>query len=716
MTHVLLIAGTVPQPAVLKASLEKFRAAGATVQLVGLFGSDELDTAGFDLAGFRSLPEGAAVHGPRFEKRVATLSAPRRVWAHVERDRVARRIARRAHVLVALDAPAVYAAWRLAQRNRRADACFGIAPALKAVTDRRNRPLHYALQGAARTVPSPVAAARSTARAARRGAGTALRRASSPAVMRTAVGAKAWRVAVSAPRVPDRLRVKMARRISTSMAKGGRRAGAGLVLASAAQRTTNRALQAELLAEAARAELARGHDDPKGREQAVTAALTLADQRYKSRDAKGAAALLSSALTLTFHRALHFDALSSPLVSDPAGYLATLRSSAAFRAVSAPRGRSVPAATPPADRPLRLLVTTYANANFLEPIQARYENHPGVEVRFLDLKEDQVLGPLARGGQRMMEHLLGGQRDLSKKVEEALRPHLEWADTVFIDWCTNAAALFTLVDPGTARIIVRLHSYEAFTFWPHLVDFSRVDDLVFVGNHLRDLVADTIPRLHETGAPALHVIANAMDLERFQRDKAADARFTLGLVGVSAVAKDPRWALETLRVLRDKDERYRLLIIGNGLDRKASAAARAYDDLLQKELAELELAGAVRQLGRTEDVPGALTEVGVILSSSVRESFHCGLVEGAVSGALPVVRDWPFFADKAHGARTLFPAEWVVSTPQQAAERIIEANSSEEGWKSAVDCAAKHALATWDWPVVSLEFDRLLFGSREQAA
>ncbi|MFF0444873.1 glycosyltransferase [Streptomyces sp. NPDC004609] len=715
MTHVLLIAGAVPQPAVLRASLEKFRAEGATVRLVGLFDARELrDGLGDESArldGLRSLTEANEARGAAFAGRVAKMPAPRRVWASVEGDAPTRRWARKAQVLVALDQGAVYATWQLAQRNRRAHAVFGTAPGLKAVADRRDRPRHYRIQDARNSVPSPVHAARTTQRTTRRAVGSALRRASSPAVMRTSVGAKAWRVAVTAPKVPDGMRAKLARRVSTSMAKGGRKAGAAMVLASAAQLTANRALQAELYAESARTDLNRGHDNPAGRAKAIGAALSQADARLKKDDTKGAAAALSSALGIAFHRAIHSDGLSSPLAADPAAYLAPFRAGKAYRKLIAPGGRALPAAPTPAGRPLRLLVTTYYYDNFIKPVLDRYGDHPDVEIRYFDVKDDDVLRPLARSGGRMLEYALGGQKPFGHQVEAALRPHLDWADIVFVDWCTSAAALFTQVDPGTTRIVLRLHSYEVFTHWPHLVDYSRVDDMVFVGSHLRDLAVDVLPQLREEHAPKLHVIANAMDLEPFQREKdSADARFTLGLVGVSAVAKDPRWALEVLRELRTRDPRYRLVVIGDGLDRKASATARAYDDLLQKDLAEL--SEAVELVGRTDDVPGALTRVGVILSSSVRESFHCGLVEGAVSGALPVVRDWPFFAGKENGARTLFPADWVVASPKEAAERIIAHTASEEDWRAATDAAAKHSLSTWDWSVISDHFDALILGDR----
>ncbi|MER5749964.1 glycosyltransferase [Streptomyces sp. NPDC002088] len=203
------------------------------------------------------------------------------------------------------------------------------------------------------------------------------------------------------------------------------------------------------------------------------------------------------------------------------------------------------------------------------------------------------------------------------------------------------------------------------------------------------------------------MIHNAMDLATLQRPKRPDARFTLGLVGVGQVAKDPRWAVEVLRLLRKHDDRYRLLLVGGGLNADAGPAARAYHDRLERDLARLEPSGAVRRFGQTDDIPAVLEEVGVILSASVRESFHCGFVEGA-SGAVPVARDWPFFADGDNGARTLFPQEWVVATPEEAARRILACTANEETWLKGGQAAAEHALSAWDWTVVRDDFDRLL--------
>jgi hypothetical protein len=58
----------------------------------------------------------------------------------------------------------------------------------------------------------------------------------------------------------------------------------------------------------------------------------------------------------------------------------------------------------------------------------------------------------------------------------------------------------------------------------------------------------------------MHVLPLAMQLATFARPKLThddghDARFTLGLIGWSAVAKDPIWALDVIESLRRLDDR-----------------------------------------------------------------------------------------------------------------------------------------------------------------
>ncbi|MDA1358507.1 hypothetical protein O1R50_02675 [Glycomyces luteolus] len=703
MIEVLLISGGAPPAALVADTVAKLTAAGGRVRYAGSVpdGYLERDLAGADLAETHKLPRS----NPR---RAARLPFGERVWIRSRKDQWLLERAARAHVIAALDDGGVYTVWQLAQRNRTAKAVNGFAPAIDAVRE-------LAAHGGP-PEPGPFRApaslvARDFGRAAKDLPAAAVRLASSRRVMNNRLGAKLWRLPLRIPGVPEGLRIAIGKRVAEAMVWARRHADAEYVLAQTASKTSDPETKAQLLDEAVKLAADRGVN-PKYVDPAVAARLVLADRDLAAGNLVGAASHLKRAFLWGFHRVIHIDQLSTKLSTDTAGFIKPFHDSQVMRQFATPRGRRLPAAPPPTGRPVRLLVMTSANDNFLGHILGRYRNHPDVEVRYLDLATHSSLKRIAWSDTQMILNRLGHDDGYAALAEDLLRPYLDWADTVFLDWCVGPAAMLTTVDPGDTRIVVRLHSYEAFTRWPLLVDFSRIDDLVFVADHVRDLAKTLVPQLRGPLAPRMPMVHNAMELAGFAREKTADARFNLGLVGVSQVAKDPLWALEVLRLLRAEDERYRLLVVGGDMNPNLNKATRKYFREYEKELEPLVGSGAVLRLGPTDDVAGKLTDVGFILSSSVREGCHVGLMEGAASGAVPVVRDWPFYAGKAHSARTLYPEGWVVATPEEAARRVLAVNTTEESWRDAAKLANEYALSTWDWSVVSADFDELLLGKR----
>ncbi|MGW1813039.1 glycosyltransferase family 1 protein [Streptomyces sp. NPDC002125] len=708
MTEVLFIASKRPQLGLLKDSVAKFRARDAEVYLAGTFHvspvSEEL--AEIQLAGVHQLPRNLSKRSGALRRKAAGSPAGMRVWLQSQRDRWLRRRALNAQVLVALDPGAVYTVWRLSQYAPAAEAHFGIAAALTALDKLKQRGA-TARQAA---LPPLGAVAKDVRRTIDGLPAVMMRTATARPVMRSTLGARFWRSAVTVPGMPVKARVAASRYVAEGMQWAGRTSGAAIALTEAASKISDLAVKAELLDEGVMTEIAKGIS-PRDLSRAVDAHLARADAQQAQGNHEIASEALNRALFLGFHRVLHIDQLSSPLAKDAQKYVERFHRSTAFQAVARPRGRKKPPAAPPTDRPLRLLVTTSANANFLKHILALYEDHPEVELRYLDLAAQRALKRISWAARLMLEdRLADGPTAYQADVERLMRPYLDWADTVFLDWSVGPASMLTTIDPGDTRIVVRLHSYEAFTRWPHMTDFSRIDDLIFVAPHVRDLTTSLVPQLRGDAAPRMHVLDNAMDLSGFVRPKTADARFNLGLIGVSQVAKDPLWAVEVLKLVRERDERYRLLLVGGDMDPKTSKATAEYRTALERELKPLVESGAVVRQGPTDDVPAALTDIGVILSSSVREGCHVGLMEGAASAALPVARDWPFYAGRANSARTLYPEGWVVGSPEEAARRILEVTSSEEAWLEAGKAASRHAVSSWDWSVVQKQFDQLFLG------
>ena len=371
-------------------------------------------------------------------------------------------------------------------------------------------------------------------------------------VQRTGLGRAAWQSALRAP-LPEKVRLPLARLVADGLTRAGYAEQAGSTVTGVA-RNLPQQRRARFLADSANAELAAGRTPPY-LSSAVAAELATADAALASGQAKPAAAAVQRAAELMFHRVALGDRLTPPAAPDLRVFFAPWFKSTTVRALGAPRRRSSEAAPLPADRPLRLLFVPRLDVNGLTATREHDEQHLGVEVRCLDTPSDDRLKAAAEQPRRFYEHVLGVNDGLGDEVEAALRPHLDWADIVFVDGWAAPAALLSLVDPGTARVIVRLHSLQVFTAWPQVTDLSRVDDVVVASDHLRDDTSEVLP--HLTERTRTWVIPDAMDPSADDRPKPASDRADLGVVGMSSVAHDPRWAFEVLRLLRAEDDRRR---------------------------------------------------------------------------------------------------------------------------------------------------------------
>jgi hypothetical protein len=127
----------------------------------------------------------------------------------------------------------------------------------------------------------------------------------------------------------------------------------------------------------------------------------------------------------------------------------------------------------------------------------------------------------------------------------------------------------------------------------------------------------------------------------------------------------------------------------------------AYRDELERRLTTL--GDAVQRPGHIDDVADELRRIGVIVSSSRREGTHEGLLQGAASGAFPIVRNWPYVR-RWGGAATIVPEAWVDDTAAQAAERLLATPDVSE----AATTTAEWVVKNYDWSVVRPALDALL--------
>lgn len=437
---------------------------------------------------------------------------------------------------------------------------------------------------------------------------------------------------------------------------------------------------------------------------AAGAALRGADRQLARGDLDQAAELLVVGAGLLLHLDLHAESGTSPLVDDPAAHLAPLRRSRAMRRLAAP---TVLHPTTSTDQPLatgvtRAVVLPGAYPRFAAPILEGLSQEKGVEVTELDpsrhlggLRTLSLDPRLVKLRLRSTDpHLPEDLRDPAELSAEmgVLAPYLETlrgADLVVADWADKGALWATLFARPEARVVVRVHGVDAFGLWIHALDWSRVDTMISVSDHQARLV-EAVLRDGPVGrrAPRCQVVHNVTRLPQTDAAPARDPHL-LGVIGWGKPVKDPLWAVEVLAELRRRGAGdWRLRLVGPGFGHERAPFRQRYAERLTRRLGQPDVEGAVELVPETQDVAHEVAQLGFVLSSSRRESFHLGLVEGVLGGAVPVVRDWPLFAADG-GAGDLFPRDWVVSTPDQGADRIWALRAEDDR-----DAAAASALAS----------------------
>jgi hypothetical protein len=407
---------------------------------------------------------------------------------------------------------------------------------------------------------------------------------------------------------------------------------------------------------------------------AMSSALAAADCALEDHDPSRAAFLMTIVAQVLFDPRHHTTVTASSLIERPDEFLAVWRSSTTVRQLER-AGTTQPRTNSRRSKVRNILVLPGPYPRFADAVADALS--PEFEIDWLRLADTNTRYASIGVDPREIFDLIQSDMVGTPILDELHLDRVQRAETIFVEWADKALAELTRVVPADTRLIVRMHGVDTLSLWIHLVDWSAVNDLIFPSEHLLVTTEQLLgERLSTT---RLHVVQNPVDTDRFRRPKLPEAEHTLGMVGWAQRVKDPAWTLELLSILRSDSHRWRLLLIGPDFPETANDQETVAAAEVRRSLLNHEIRTAVDFIGSTRDVASHLPRIGWGISSSLRESFHLGLVEMAASGAVPIVRNWPLYANHG-GARTLFPGDWVVSTPTDAAHRILE---QAETWATA---------------------------------
>lgn len=272
--------------------------------------------------------------------------------------------------------------------------------------------------------------------------------------------------------------------------------------------------------------------------------------------------------------------------------------------------------------------------------------------------------------------LIDTWQDHTHHDEEQSRSFLEEADIVFCEWGLGNLVFYSNNRQPHQKLYARIHAQE-FNL-PYLKQHRppAVDGYFFVSERMRTSAV----KLKYAQQNKTFVCPNFVDTELLKREKADNAEFAVGMVGIVPQSKRFDLALDLIELLQEKDSRYFLRIKGKTPDdypwMKDRPQELAYYTAQMKRVEALNARqpNSVIFDGWGSDMPEWYQQVGTVISVSDHESFHLSIADGAASGACPISLAWD-------GADLIYPDSWLVSSIEEMADAIVNKPKQMESYQ-----------------------------------
>ena len=270
--------------------------------------------------------------------------------------------------------------------------------------------------------------------------------------------------------------------------------------------------------------------------------------------------------------------------------------------------------------------------------------------------------------------------------ESSIAQLCRWADLAFVEWMAEHAVAVSR-HRRPCKVLVRLHSYEAYTVQANAIRWENVDLLVSVAGHVLALLESRIPDLKQR--VRTRIIPNGLDVSRFPAKPPAPRGKRIAWVGTLRHTKNFPLMLQCLRAVCDRDPGWTLHVAG---DYPAWNGVESMENMVYNlhMIEQLGLRDQVTFCGNVEDMPGWYRDKDALVSTSIRESFGYAIAEAMATGLQPVVHAFP-------GAQAVWPRECLFYTVAQCADMLVAGAYDPKALRAFVTerYGLAKQLATW---------------------
>ena len=231
-------------------------------------------------------------------------------------------------------------------------------------------------------------------------------------------------------------------------------------------------------------------------------------------------------------------------------------------------------------------------------------------------------------------------RVVDDSVNQAIVDAVIWSDTVWIEW-GNELAMHLTTDAGLLNgrnVILRIHSYEAFLPYIKYINFERIDCLIFVAEHIKDLVLNQVPKI-EKMVEDIRIIPNGVDLDAIPFKERAPGN-NIAYIGFINHKKGPMLLMQVFAHLSNSNPELTLHIAGTFQEPR-------YELYFKQFLEHTGLTDKVTFYGHVDNIPAWLDNKQYLISTSVLESQGMGIMEAMAAGVTPLIHTF-------YGAKNIY--------------------------------------------------------------
>lgn len=269
-------------------------------------------------------------------------------------------------------------------------------------------------------------------------------------------------------------------------------------------------------------------------------------------------------------------------------------------------------------------------------------------------------------------------REILDNNTDTIREALAWADITWVEWVQGVAVDVSQME-RRGKLIMRMHSFEAYTSLPGDVVWENVDVLTVVSPYITELLKLRYPDIE--ARTNVFVLPNCIDTNRFQLPANKTRTGKIGFVGQLRHTKNLPLVLQCFAAAHSVDSSLTLHLAGEYTGTELEVAELAfYIDHLTHSMGVSE---AVIMHGQVADMPTWLADKDALISASIRESFGYNIAEAMACGVLPAIHNFP-------GAEQIYPKALIFNTVAEC-QAILTKREFEP--KALAQHVARH------WPI-----------------